>query len=99
MTKQNKHTTSKPLIANSICKLGLDVHAGSITVARQWDGSNPQPPQKFTTAQFLTWVAELVGKGYQVISCYEAGPTGYWLHRRLQALGLTNYVVCPTKLD
>src|SRR5260370_30703241 len=31
--------------------------------------------------------------------CYEAGPTGYGLHRRLQSRGVTNYVVCPTRLD
>ena len=42
---------------------------------------------------------EQVKKGYEVISCYEAGPTGYWLHRKLEKLGVTNYVVCPTKLD
>lgn len=34
-----------------------------------------------------------------MISCYEAGPTGYWLHRKLERLGVTNYVVCPTRLD
>jgi transposase len=44
-------------------------------------------------------VKEQLKKGYQVISCYEAGPTGYWLHRKLEALGVTNYVVCPTRLD
>ena len=50
-------------------------------------------------ANFLTWVKEQVEQGYQVISCYEAGPTGYWLHRKLEGLGVTNYVVCPTRLD
>jgi transposase len=40
-----------------------------------------------------------VEKGLEVISCYEAGPTCYWLHRQLTGLGVTNYVVCPTRLD
>ncbi len=28
-----------------------------------------------------------------------AGPTGYWLHRKLIEIGIVNYVVCPTCLD
>lgn len=75
------------------------MHAASITVARQVEGLNPQPPQKFKVADFLKWVKEQVAKGFEVISCYEAGPTGYWLHRKLTELGVTNYVVCPTRLD
>lgn len=34
-----------------------------------------------------------------MVSCYEAGPTGFWLHRQLTTLGVRNYVVCPTCLD
>ena len=46
-------------------------------MARQLDGANPQRPQRFPVPKFLAWVEEQVKKGYQVISCYEAGPTGY----------------------
>jgi transposase len=101
MNKTNDtHPTSKTNSkAKTICKLGLDVHAKSIVVARQLDGLNPQPAQKFTSAEFLGWAKGQVDKGLEVISCYEAGPTGYWLHRYLSALGITNYVVCPTRLD
>lgn len=91
--------SSDAKIASTLCKLGLDVHAKSIMVARQLDGLNPQPPQKFPVAQFLPWVQEQLNKGCQIVSCYEAGPTGYWLHRRLTEMGVTNYVVCPTSLD
>ena len=82
-----------------LCKLGLDVHAASIMVARQVEGLQPQPAQKFKVADFLKWVKGQVEQGGEVISCYEAGPTGYWLHRKLTELGVTNYVVCPTRLD
>jgi transposase len=75
------------------------VHAASITVARQVEGLNAQPPQRFKVADFLKWVKGQVEKGFAVISCYEAGPTCYWLHRQLRGLGVTNYVVCPTRLD
>jgi transposase len=60
---------------------------------------NPQPPQRFKVGDFVKWVKGQVEKGFEVISCYEAGPTGYWLHRELGRLGVTNYVVCPTRLD
>jgi transposase len=98
-TNNKKPTTQTSTKAKTICKLGLYVHAASIMAARQVEGMNPQPPQKFAVEKFLGWVAGLLQKGYEVISCYEAGPTGYWLHRRLQALGVTNYVICPTRLD
>jgi transposase len=98
-TNEQNNTSTLPIAAKTICKLGLDVHAASIMVARQLDGLNPQPPQRFSPSKFLSWVQEQVKKGYQVITCYEAGPTGYWLHRKLEQLGITNYVVCPTKLD
>jgi hypothetical protein len=97
--EQKESNTTATAPAKTICKLGLDAHARSITVARQLDGANPQRPQRFPVPKFLTWVEEQVKKGHQVISCYEAGPTGYWLHRKLEKLGVTNYVVCPTKLD
>ena len=100
MNNNEKNTTAKTTAkAKTICKLGLDVHAASIMVARQLEGMQPQPPQKFSISQFLSWAQEQVQKGYQVISCYEAGPSGYWLHRKLEALGVGNYVVCPNWLD
>jgi transposase len=89
------HTTN----AKPICKLGLDCHAASIMVVRQVGGQTPQPAQKFTPERLLVWVQQLLKRGYQIFSCYEAGPTGYWLHRQLELLGVTNYVVCPTPLD
>lgn len=99
MNKQNQDTSKSTTNAKPICKLGLDSHAASIMVVRQDEGLQPQPPQKFTVAKFLEWVASLIKKGYLVYSCYEAGPTGYWLHRKLTALGVINYVICPTRLD
>lgn len=85
--------------SKGLCKLGIDTHAKAYMVVRQLEGMSPQPAQRFTPDKFLVWVAKLLEQGYEVISCYEAGPTGYWLHRRLEQLGATNYVVCPTRLD
>jgi transposase len=34
-----------------------------------------------------------------VVSCYEAGREGFWLHRFLQAQGITNYVVDSSSIE
>jgi transposase len=34
-----------------------------------------------------------------VISCYEAGRDGFWLHRYLMAAGATNYVVDSSSIE
>ena len=34
-----------------------------------------------------------------MFTCYEAGPFGYSLHRKLEKMGVTNYVVRPRDWD
>ena len=77
----------------------MDLHAGDLVVVRMVDVAKPQPPQKMSTERFLEWVARQKAQAREVVSVYEAGPTGFWLHRKLTALGIRNYVVCPTCLD
>lgn len=36
--------------------------------------------------------AQQLGSAPQVVSCYEAGYDGFWLHRLLEAAGITNFV-------
>jgi len=82
-------------------KLGLDIHAQKVAVCAQVDGATPQPAQLVLRVRLLGWIAQLRSKhpGAAVISCYEAGPLGYALHRELTAVGITNYVVAPQRLD
>lgn len=80
-------------------KLGLDVHAGQITVVRQDGGLVPKPAQRKSWPELLRWVEALAAGPHPVISCYEAGPCGYGLHRQLTAMGVTNYVVVPQRWD
>lgn len=80
-------------------KLGLDVHAGQVTVCRQDGGQVPKPAQRKSWAELRSWVTELAQVGAALYSCYEAGPCGYGLHRQLTALGVTNYVVVPRRWD
>ena len=38
------------------------------------------------------------GTGVEVVSCFEAGRDGFWLHRLLSAHGVINHVVEPTSI-
>jgi transposase len=38
-------------------------------------------------------------KPVEIISCYEAGYDGFWLHRLLEAHGIRNYVIDPASLQ
>jgi transposase len=80
-------------------KLALDVHLHQHVVAMQFDGEFPKPPQRFEPRAFLKWVEKQIAQGWRIVSCYEAGPFGYVLHRQLTALGVTNYVIRPRNWD
>jgi transposase len=80
-------------------KLGIDVHLHRYVVVRIVEGGAPQPPQRFEPVEFMLWVAKQIMLAEQVFTCYEAGPFGYSLHRKLQKMGTTNYVVRPRDWD
>jgi transposase len=42
--------------------------------------------------------ARALGSVPAVVSCYEAGYDGFWLHRRLTAAGITNFVFDPSSI-
>jgi transposase len=79
--------------------LGLDVHSEHIRVVRQIDGSSPQPAQRFTWENILSFIQKQLGLAKKVYAVYEAGAFGFHLQRAIQALGPTCYVIKPTKLD
>lgn len=92
-TNHNPETATG--VRAGVIKLGLDVHASSIVVVRQVDAQVSQPAQTFTPEAFLGFVQRQARLAEAVHSCYEAGPFGYVLHRRLEALGVHNLVVRP----
>jgi transposase len=104
-TKSNKKSTqaqanlSAPEAGAKAIKLGIDVHLDRYVVVRILDGGTPQPPQRFTPPEFLLWVAKQLTLAGKVFTCYEAGPFGYSLHRKLEKMGATNYVVRPRDWD
>lgn len=100
-TNTNTHEanqTQTPRKAKSI-KLGIDVHADSYRVVRQIDHATPQPAQKFSPEGFMLWAKKQLELAEEVHSCYEAGPFGYGLHRRLEAMGIHNVVIRPQNWD
>src|SRR5437867_7413876 len=73
MNKQNLNTSEvrTEQAANKkyqTIKLGLDVHADSIVVARMLDNSGPQPAQTFWPEKFLDWVKSQVAQAEAVYS-------------------------------
>ena len=95
--RQSNLDTTEPK-AKTI-KLGIDVHLDRHVVVRIVDGGTPQPPQRFGSPEFLLWVAKQITLAEEVFTCYEAGPLGYCLHRELEKMGATNYVVRPRDWD
>ena len=95
----NANTESSPAELHATIKLGIDAHAKWFYVARQLDGATPQPVQKMTLDGLLRFVAKQQRLAGEVFTCYEAGAFGYHLHRKLAAMGVTNYVVQPQDWD
>src|SRR5271166_5009207 len=99
----NKETISSDIISaaslvnyvNRVLNLGLDVHYRQVTVAMQEDGGRIKAAGKMRHVDFLNWVQKKLQEGWQIYSCYEAGASGYWLHRELVKLGVKNLVVVP----
>ena len=80
--------------------VGLDVHKKSITIAVASGDSREEARSLGTTPNDLTRLLRKLGKlgpPRAVRVCYEAGPTGYGLYRRLVAEGYTCDVVAPSK--
>src|SRR5437899_3991703 len=76
--------------------VGLDVHKATISIAVADDGV--APVLFGTIANDATAVRKAVSqlkRGGKLVAAYEAGPTGYGLHRQLTQLGVDCVVVAP----
>jgi transposase len=91
---KRSNTQLKPLL-----KIAIDAHLSWHVIAMQEEGSSPKPPQRFKPADLLKWIGLKLAAGWKVVTCYEAGPFGYGLHRQLTALGAINYVIRPRNWD
>ena len=99
-TCANQPTTSA-LQARKVSsiKLTADVHAGKYQVVRQIGDLPLQPAQSFSPDGFIAFASKQLSLAEKVSCCYEAGPTGFWLQRRLEQLGIHCIVAVPGRLD
>jgi transposase len=79
--------------------IGLDVHKDSITIAVAEEGRCKA--KLFSTiindrAKLLKALGKLSSSGQFLEICYEAGPTGFGLHRFLQDEGYASAVIAPS---
>ena len=98
-TRKRTVVSAESTVKAKTLKLGIDVHLDRYVVVRILDGGTPQPPQRFGPAEFMLWAAKQLTLAEQVFTCYEAGPFGYSLHRKLEKMGATNHVVRPRDWD
>lgn len=82
----------------SLVFVGLDVHKDSIMIATAVNDGSPATPIDLVPHDFAKLLKRLkrIGKPDQLRVCYEAGPTGYELARRLRAEGIWCTVIAPS---
>ena len=78
--------------------VGLDAHAATLAVAvADEDGSVTQHGTIVNEATVVRkLISQLAAPGVRLKVAYEAGPTGYALHRQLTRLGIECMVVAPS---
>jgi transposase len=99
VTKSIPQTVTKSATKADIIYLGIDVHAEKQVLVLQVDATAPKPAQTYSVEKLLAFAQQQLGKAHRVVACYEAGPCGYSLCRKLIALGVKCYVVRPRCLD
>ena len=94
-----EQVTNKEAIQAQAIYLGLDLHKQSISITRIIDHSTPQPAQRFGWGSFWNFMEKQTTLAQKVYAVYEAGAFGFWVQRKLQAMGVQCYVSHPEKLD
>jgi transposase len=83
----------------SLIHVGLDVHKNSIVIAMAV-GRGEATVVRTIVNDWVILVKELdkLGGRQRLRVCYEAGPTGYGLARRLNAAGIYSIVIAPSRI-
>src|SRR6267378_302219 len=99
LLKKSRSTVTSQTKRYGVVKLTQDVHAHFFVSCLQEESQPPKAPRKVAPEIHLEQVAQQVAQSEKVYSCYEAGPTGFSLHRQLTELGVENIVIAPSRLD
>lgn len=97
ITKSSRRQQSNRKV--SLIKLAADVHKRQYKICRQIGDQNIQPAQGFSPEEALEWALKQCELAERVVFCYEAGPFGYELARKLESGGVEPIVMCPQNLD
>jgi transposase len=90
------------------CLIAIELSKASWVVGVQTPLSNKTSQYRLTAGDWKSLlklierirrqVSRELGRPVEMISCYEAGYDGFWLHRLLEAHGVRNYVLDPASL-
>jgi transposase len=86
-------------MSTSVVYVGLDVHKDSIAIAVAREGREAAQTWKtipYDAVRLRKGLKMLVKSGESLKVCYEAGPTGFGLCRRLREAGIDCLVVAPS---
>lgn len=85
----------------SVVYVGMDVHKETIALAVFRDNNkNVEYEREIRneTGQIIRFFKKLKEKEEHILTCYEAGPTGFTLYRILEEMEITCYVAAPSLL-
>lgn len=100
LSSYSKQVWNGPDSGRPFLKVAIDTHADSCVYAAMFDGSAPKHPRRVTQEVLLDWLqARQKEQRWQIVTCYEAGPMGFSLHRQLEAAGIRSVVIRPSNWD
>ena len=82
-----------------LLKIGIDMHSDRYVIVCQEDSLPLKSAQRFSPEGFFNWISKQRLRCKRIVTCYEAGCFGYVAHRRLQQMGIENFVVRPRDWD
>jgi transposase len=97
--KHAKYKTEATM--KSLVYVGMDVHKDTIAIAVFKDNDSKVMFER-TIKNYPKTVKDFFGgliqKGFDIITCYVAGPAGFTIYRQLEDLDITCYVIAPSLL-